>query len=153
LEADVVGEECVAFAEGSHGDVLGGPFTDAGELAQAQDGVGEIAPRVEDFRLGTHRGREPGDCRGARFGYSDSRQRVGSKLFRARENVRESVDTDAVAHESAESGDDACGKLRGSLKSDLLAEDGPHGYLEPVPRTGNSQTRAGGDERRKHRIA
>src|SRR4051794_4922913 len=34
VKADVGGEEGVALAEGAHGDVLGGPFTDAGELAE-----------------------------------------------------------------------------------------------------------------------
>ncbi len=46
LDGDV-GEECVAFAEGAHGDVLGCPFADAGEFAKAGDGFGEIAAGVE----------------------------------------------------------------------------------------------------------
>jgi hypothetical protein len=46
LDRDVAGEERVALAEGAHGDVLRGPFADAGERSQLRGRIVEVAARV-----------------------------------------------------------------------------------------------------------
>src|SRR5690348_145144 len=48
LEGDVAGKEGVSFGHAAHGDVVSGPFADAGEFAEAFDGLGEVATGVEE---------------------------------------------------------------------------------------------------------
>ena len=118
-KGEVRGREGVGFVGGAHGDVMGGPGSDAGDGGEGRFDVVEALREVDGFE-GSGKGLQRIDALG---GEADAVEVFAGGLLGSWEAAA------VLLH-------DAMGERAGSGDGDLLAEDGAGGEFESVPTTG-----------------
>jgi len=153
-DAEIGGGERVRPPESAHREVLRGPRADAGQLLEARQRLLDVAGLIEReraFREGTRDGAEAaragaGKAHRGDAGFTRARERLG-----AREEPRERREWRRDAR--AEARREAARERPRAADGDLLAEDGAHRSLEPIPGARHAEAGAARDERPKGPIA
>jgi hypothetical protein len=137
-QAEITRGKSIWLTEGSHGYILGRPFADAGNLAEAAEKCVAVNYSLKIDFTGANGAGEGSNGFGARAREADVAELRSGKNLGGRKKMREATGT---AERFSKSAYQATGQRGRSFHGNLLAENGTGGEFEAIPTAWHAQPR------------